>query len=111
MSKEKLKIELYRYENVLFGKILEQDENLRDKDCIFEKDGFKLISISFSYLSSNCFYMRGVEEQYDNKIFVYDYETKKECDAMVSFIKEALNYVNNNSEVEEKDKDKVTKII
>ena len=34
---KKLEIELYQYENLVFGKILYQDESLRDSGIITEK--------------------------------------------------------------------------
>ncbi|MGE9896634.1 hypothetical protein ACQQ97_07080 [Anaerovoracaceae bacterium SGI.195] len=41
----KLKVELFRYGTLVFGKILEQDESLRGKEIIIKNANYKIGSV------------------------------------------------------------------
>lgn len=74
---KKLEIELYRYENLVFGKIIHQDESLRDIGIIVEKDDFKIGSYSHPELQVNKLLIRGNDKKDDHRIFYYKFRDKE----------------------------------
>lgn len=63
--RKKLEIELFRYENLLFGKVLHMDESLR-----------------------------GANEDYDNRIFEYTYSSEREAIEVAQDIRNGINFIN-----------------
>lgn len=70
---KKLEIELYRYENLVFGKVIYQDESLRVKGTIVEKDNFKIESRSGPALHGTRLFICGENKQFDKDIFYYQF--------------------------------------
>ena len=60
---ERLKIELFRYEELVFGKILEMDESLRDISEIVDNGTFRIYSESCPDLDETSLYIRGTDEE------------------------------------------------
>lgn len=91
---KKLEIELYQYENLVFGKILYQDESLRDSGIITEKNGFEIESVSFPALQKAKLLIRGKNKRFDNDIFYYHYCDKETATKICKTIKECVDWIN-----------------
>lgn len=75
-----LKIKFWRLENIIFMKILEQDENLRGMgDWVDAETGLVIKSVNTPDLAHNTIFIRGVIGDDDNKISVCQYETEKKA--------------------------------
>lgn len=90
----KLKIRLLRIENTLFYRVLEQDESLRGKEIIYEKDGFYVMSVVSLAMEKDGLYIRGSEELFDGNWCHYNFPSKEECDAYIEKVKTALLEIN-----------------
>lgn len=91
---KKLEIELYQYENLVFGKILYQDESLRDDVKIVEKNGFSIGSFAHPELVENSLYIRGVCEKQDNNVFYYQFCDEETAIKTCEKIKECVDLIN-----------------
>lgn len=95
----KLKIELFQYDRLLFGKVIEQDDELRRIKPI-EYDDFSLRAISNPELSENTLYIRGVLKNQDNIIFTHCYANKEEATKVANKILNLITKVNGMREDE-----------
>lgn len=89
----KLKIELCRYRELVFGRILEQSEELRGKEKIIESP-FEIMSFDLPNLDNNTLYIRGSGKSYDNSVFWNSFPSKSEAIEAYNNIKEAVRLVN-----------------
>lgn len=106
---ERLKIELFRYENVVFGKILEMDESLRDKGRIAEVDGFEIVSECCPDLDESSLYVRG-SDRGDSDVFSCNCDSVAKAIEICEAIKTLVDKIN-SVKVEEVAESKVLKII
>lgn len=98
----KLKIQLRIEKNVLIGRILEQDERLREPNSkikdIIKTDNFSIRSSIFPAIDRDVLFIRGTEREGDNREFSYsfcDEETYEEDrDALCYNIIEAVGLLN-----------------
>lgn len=97
---ERLEIELFRYENLVFGKVLKMDEGLRKASLLAEKKGFTVESSSYPALSSDILYIRGDQKDKDEKIFSREYNDVKEAIKACENIKELVDKINSVKKVE-----------
>lgn len=104
---KKLEIELYRYGNLVFGKILHQDESLRNMERIVEKNNFKIESSSGPALYGTKLFICGENKRFDNDIFYYHYCDKETATKICKTIKECVDWINKT----EKNQPFVEKII
>lgn len=96
---KKLEIELYRYENLVFGKILNQDESLRYYAIIVEKNDFKIESRSCPALQEAKLFIRGENKGADNNIFYYKFCDEETAITACKKIKECIDLINLESEI------------
>lgn len=99
MEKEKLKIELFRYGRLVFGKVLEMDESLRGTGVLAENDEFIISSEGYPDLRCGELFVRGHEKVSDDNTFSYECESEKEAKEIVNYIKELVNEINNPIDV------------
>ena len=101
--KQKLKIELYRYDNLVFGKILEMDDILRGNGKIWEsKDGaFKIFSEYSPELGLDSFEVRGKDKDYDDDVFYLEFDDEEDAKEVCSYIKQGVAEINNEPSEEE----------
>lgn len=66
-----LEIELYKYNNLVFGKVIYQDPEIkRGVGNVFEcSNGFSISSETWPQLTCETLYIGGVEEGYDDRVF------------------------------------------
>ena len=96
-----LKVEFCLYENVLCGKIIQQDDRLIkkvDKDGVLIKKDNTLYRICIVYgpdLSDYTLFLRGLGVEANNNMFFYDYDNKHEAETALKNFKELITQVNN----------------
>lgn len=95
---KKLEIELYRYDNLVFGKILYQDESIRDNVKIVEKNGFSIRSFAYPELVENSLYIRGINDKNDHNIFYYQFLDKKTAIQTCKKIVDCVDLMNSEEE-------------
>lgn len=90
-----LKVEFCLYENILCGKILQQDNRLIKQvntDGILEDNMFYHLSPG---LYDNVLYLRGEEQDLNNNTFHYEYINKQKAEYALKNFKELIKQVNN----------------
>lgn len=95
---KKLEIELYRYGNLVFGKVLNQEESLRDSGLIIEKNGFKIESRSGPALQGAKLLIRGENKQFDKDMFYYRFLDKKTAIQTCKKIVDCVDLINSEEE-------------
>ena len=79
-----LKLKFYQVENVVLMKVLEQD----DVDVYFNYDDFILQSMDYPEIyDENKIYLQGSDEDNNNKMSCYDFETNEKAE---NFINKAM---------------------
>ena len=101
--KQKLKIELYRYHNLVFGKVLEMDESFRGNEKIWESkdEAFQIRSTYSPDLDLDNFEVRGTDKEYDDDIFYFAAEDEEDAKEVCSYIKQGVAEINNEPSEEE----------
>lgn len=97
----RLKIELFRYGTMVFGKVLEQDEELRytsdcGKDVIVKSGNWAIESQAAPCLGRNVLSIRGYIKSLDNEILLKIYDSEDEAKEACAKIKELVNKINNS---------------
>ena len=94
-----LKVEFCLYENILCGKILQQDDRLIKQvntDGILEDNMFYHLSIFMRPgLYDNVLYLRGEEQDSNNNTFHYEYINKRTAEDALNNFKKLIKQVNN----------------
>ncbi len=91
---KKLEIELYRYESLVFGRVIYQDESLRHRGPIVEKDGFQIGSHLNPALCSTNLFIRGELEKTDNNIFYCPFFDEKTAIKTCKKIVDCVDLIN-----------------
>ena len=93
-----LKVEFCLYENVLCGRILQQDHRLIEKvnkyDILEDNMFYHLCIYSRPELYNDMLYLRGKEEDANNTTFYYSYDTKHDAEIALKNFKELIKEVN-----------------
>lgn len=92
---KKLEIELFRYENLLFGKVLYMDEDLRGVGALYAEGSIRIESRAVPALEGGVLYLRGESEEEDNCAFSEKYKSNKEALEMANRIQRGINCINN----------------
>ena len=98
----KLKLELFRYGSLVFGKVLEQAESLRTPGCCEEMESspfgiFKISSDNSPELLSNVLFIRGSYKEDDNNIFSKNFADIDKAKEVVGLIKTLVDKINSDS--------------
>lgn len=98
----KLKIELYNVKNVLIGRIIEQDEELRGI-TIHKKDGWEIQSREYPSLDveGNILFVRGSITQQDDNCFGGEFGTEQEALEIAQLLKEMVDEINGEEKPQE----------
>lgn len=91
---KKLEIELFRYENLLFGKVLHMDEDLRDAGTLYEGKLVEINSAGSPDLKKDILFVRGISKSCDNNIFKYIYCNEEEAIEVAKDIENGINFIN-----------------
>ncbi len=90
----KLKIELFRYGTLVFGKVLGQAEELRGKGKLAEHCRFEILSELYPALSPSGLYVKGTETTRDDRPFYFKYETAESAKAVCNNIVKLVTEIN-----------------
>ncbi len=96
----KLAIELGRYDTLVFGRVLEQDESLRQKEGLLLRHWFsgdRRFTIDSSYgpsLDEYRLHIRGKHASRDNEEFWFSFDTKEEAIQYVEYIRKGVAAIN-----------------
>ncbi len=99
----KLKVELFRYDTLVFGKILEQDESLRGEGEVISRSDYKIGSIGSPEIGQARLFIRGAEEHADNRVMYYNFTTVKDAEAWCENVKKLIDKLNHGDEDGEED--------
>ena len=94
-----LNVEFCLYENILCGKIIQQDDRLREKvnkyDILADNMSYRLCIYRKPELYKDMLYLRGADKRNDNKVFFYEYNNKQDAEYALKNFKELITEVNN----------------
>lgn len=94
----KLKIELTLEGNTISGRVLEQDESLRNNNSkpitLIQNDEFRIVSSTLPLLSWGVLFVRGMSHNDDNCVFLKSFETIEEAERIYKNIIELVNELN-----------------
>ena len=91
---KKIEIELFRYETLLFGKVLYIDEDLRGTGLLYAGDSIKIESRAIPSLDGAILYLRGNDKKADNYVFFEEYSSEKGAIEVAQDIKNGINFIN-----------------
>lgn len=91
---KKIEIELFRYENLLFGKVLHMDDSLRGTDVLYEGELVEINSAGTPELRKKILFVRGTSKGCDNSIFKHTYSSEKEAIEVAQDIRNGINFIN-----------------
>ena len=93
-----LKVEFCLYENILCGKIIQQDDRLIEKvnkyDILADNMSYRLCIYGKPELYSDMLYLRGREKDANNITFCYSYDNKQDAEVALKNFKELIREVN-----------------
>ncbi|XVG95848.1 hypothetical protein ACGCUP_01045 [Eubacteriales bacterium KG125] len=95
----KLKVELFRYGTLVFGKILEQDESLREKAIITQNVEYSIRSIDSPQIRFKKLFVRGCNKTNDNTILNYNFTSLEEAEEWCENIKYLIDELNGQDEL------------
>ncbi len=94
-----LKVEFCLYENILCGKILQQDDRLIEKvnkyDILEDNNLYRLCIFSRPMLYDDILHLRGKNQSENNTTFHYAYNNKQSAETALKNFKELIKQVNN----------------
>lgn len=94
----KLKIELKLEGKTISGRVLEQDESLRNNNSkpitLIQNDEFRIVSSTLPLLGWDKLFVRGMSYNDDNHIFLKSFETIEEAERIYKIIIELVNELN-----------------
>lgn len=102
-----LRIKFIQVENVLCAKILEQDigelRSTSENTLFTASNGFELRTYGYPEIcpDSNCLYLRGFKEEYDNLVFSIEGEN---IEQISKYIQDALLAIKEYNEIMSKEK-------
>ncbi len=97
----KLKVELFRYGTLVFGKILEQDESLREKGEVISRSDYEIDSVSSPEFRQTRLFIRGAKKCDDNKVLYYNFTTVKDAEAWCENVKKLIDELNDGASEED----------
>ena len=94
----KLKIELKLDGTTVSGRVLEQDESLRNNNSkpitLIQNDEFRIVSSTLPHLGWDVLFVRGMSYNDDNRVFLKSFETIEEAERIYKTIIELVNELN-----------------
>ena len=105
-----LRMELFQYGTLVFGKIIEQNESLRSIEVgasakeFISKNAISIVSQSSPDIGkcggNLSIYIRGYFREDDDNIMYYNFDTKEEADIFCDNVKELVKELNAQNEAE-----------
>lgn len=91
---KKIGIELFRYENLLFGKVLYMDESLRASGVLYRGKLVDIRSVGSPDLEEGILFVGGREKEYDHDVFKYTYSSEEKAIEVAKDIENGINFIN-----------------
>lgn len=98
---KKLEVEMYRYRNMLFGRVVHMNDDLREELSVSDEAGFSLKSETFPDMGINTFYVRGEDRDCDNDVFSLLHDTEEEAIKAAEHFKRLIDKVNDEDKLED----------
>ena len=98
---KKIEIDLFRYGNLLFGKVLYMDESLRGADTLYKGKLVEISSVSSPDLKENILFVRGISKDYDDSIFKHTYRNEEVAIRVAKDIENGINFINELEVIED----------
>ena len=105
-----LRMELFQYGTLVFGKIIEQYESFRNIEVgvgakeLISKNAISIVTQSSpaigEFRGNLSIYIRGYIREDDNDIIYYNFDTKEEADIFCDNVKELVEELNSQNEEE-----------
>lgn len=97
---DKLKVELFLYDTMVFGKIINTPKKLRGKGLIYEYEGYKIRSINTPDISDTTLWLQGSNMARDHRLISCQYNTHQEAEKAFIIFKYMIEQINNEKEAE-----------
>lgn len=91
---KKIGIELFRYENLLFGKVLYMDESLRASGVLYRGKLVDIRSVGSPDLEESVLFVGGRGKEYDHDVFKYTYSSEEKAIEVAKDIENGINFIN-----------------
>lgn len=85
-----LKVKFWQIENIVLMRVLEQDEETREKGTLYEDEDIKIKSCKYPDIKEECLYIRGQLRNYDTNICCYGFD---DCDDAQEYIEKATKAI------------------
>ena len=108
---KKLILELYRVENLVFGRVEYMDESLRGVGMLAENSTFAIISGNYPSLVHGVLYVDGYDIDANGTIFSQLYENTTAAKEVVKNICELVDEINRDKKIEIKESLVIEKIL
>ena len=97
----KIRVKLWRIENVVLMKVLEMPEELRGTNLIFTSSntGMGIYSVGRPDLKLNTIFLRGSNKEKDNKIVCYESESDEEALGYYNRVINTIEEFNNKDKI------------
>ena len=90
----KLKIEIGRYGSLVFGKILEQPEKMRDAGTIWVSKSFTIKTAAKPELTTSFLWLQGSNDDADHNVFYHRYCTDIKAAEIIKMIEQGIKEIN-----------------
>lgn len=94
----RLKIELKLEDTTISGRVLMQDESLRNNNSkpitLIQNDKFRIVSSTLPLLGWDVLFVRGMSHNDDNRVFLKSFETIEEAERIYKIIIKLVNELN-----------------
>ena len=91
---KKIEIELFRYEKLLFGKVLYMDESLRASGVLYRGKLVDIRSVGSPDLEEGVLFVGGRGKEYDHDVFEYTYSSEEKAIEVAKDIENGINFIN-----------------
>ena len=97
---DKLKVDLFLYDTMVFGKIINTPNKLRDKGLIYRHEEYRICSRNAPDITETTLWLQGRFLTKDNKLITYKYYTHQEAEKAFLIFKYMIEQINNEMEME-----------
>ena len=97
---DKLQVELFLYDTMVFGKIINTPNELRGEGLIYEHEGYKICSRNIPAISDTTLWLQGRNTARDYRLISYEYYTHQEAEKAFLIFKYMIEQINNEKEME-----------
>lgn len=97
---DKLQVDLFLYDTMVFGKVINTPKKLREKGLIYENEEYRICSRILPELTETTLWLQGKNIAEDNNLITYKYNTNQEAEKALLTFKYMIEQINNEMEDE-----------